>query len=86
MRRRWLRIGFVAGYVLGTKAGRERYEDMRRAWIKVRTSEPVRVLEGKIRAQIDHARAKDLRGTNGVYAPPGYEAEFANLQGPGVSP
>jgi hypothetical protein len=25
-------IGFATGYVLGAKAGRERYEQMRRAW------------------------------------------------------
>lgn len=25
-------VGFGVGYVLGTKAGRERYEEIRRAW------------------------------------------------------
>ena len=25
-------VGFGVGYVLGSKAGRERYEDIRRAW------------------------------------------------------
>jgi hypothetical protein len=27
-----LLVGFGVGYVLGSKAGRERYEDIRRAW------------------------------------------------------
>lgn len=30
MRKLWVAAGFAAGYVLGTKAGRERYEQIRR--------------------------------------------------------
>lgn len=30
MRKLWVAAGFAAGYVLGTKAGRERYEQIRK--------------------------------------------------------
>jgi hypothetical protein len=36
-----LLIGLGIGYVLGTRAGRERYEDIRRSWEQLRGSPPV---------------------------------------------
>jgi hypothetical protein len=33
--KRGLLLGFGAGYVLGSRAGRERYEEIRRAWQRV---------------------------------------------------
>jgi len=35
-------IGFVLGYVLGTKAGPEGYEDMRASWKTISSSEELR--------------------------------------------
>ena len=34
-------IGFTAGYVLGARAGRERYEEIRRWWTRLRGSPAV---------------------------------------------
>lgn len=47
-------IGFGVGYVLGTKAGRERYEELRQAWQE---------LTGNPRFQEAVERGKDLVGT-----------------------
>lgn len=40
-------IGLAAGYVLGTRAGRERYEQIRTQWLKVWNTEPVQKQVGK---------------------------------------
>ncbi|MET0296275.1 MAG: hypothetical protein ABW024_02650 [Microbacterium sp.] len=34
-------IGLAAGYVLGTRAGRERYEQIKTQWLKVWNADPV---------------------------------------------
>ena len=34
-------LGFVAGYILGTRAGKERYEQIVRAFKKLKGTEPV---------------------------------------------
>lgn len=47
-------IGFGVGYVLGTKAGRERYEELRQSWQE---------LTGNPRFQEAVERGKDLVGT-----------------------
>lgn len=47
-------IGFGVGYVLGTKAGRERYEELRQSWQE---------LTGNPRVQEAVERGKDLVGT-----------------------
>ena len=67
-RSRWFRIGFVFGFVLGTKAGRERYEDMRRAWLKVWQTSAVRSVEAKVRTKLSFRRP--VTG-NGSYRPVG---------------
>lgn len=36
-----LAIGLSVGYVLGTRAGRERYEQMKTQWLKLWNQEPV---------------------------------------------
>lgn len=46
-----LAIGFGAGYVLGSKAGRERYEQIARTAKKVWESEPA----AKARSEVAHA-------------------------------
>jgi hypothetical protein len=40
-------VGFGAGYVLGTKAGTERYEQLRRLYENVSASSAVREAKGK---------------------------------------
>jgi hypothetical protein len=47
-------IGFGVGYVLGTKAGRERYEELRQSWSE---------LTGNPRFQEAVERGKGLVGT-----------------------
>ncbi|MFJ6653319.1 hypothetical protein ACIQLJ_11040 [Microbacterium sp. NPDC091313] len=43
-------IGLAAGYVLGTRAGRERYEQIKSQWLKVWNTDPVQ-------KQVDKAKA-----------------------------
>lgn len=43
-------IGLAAGYVLGTRAGRERYEQIKAQWLKVYNTDPVQ-------KQVDKAKA-----------------------------
>jgi aminoglycoside phosphotransferase family enzyme len=42
-------IGFGAGYVLGTRAGTERYEQIRQLWGSVASSEPAQQLSQEVR-------------------------------------
>ena len=45
-------VGFATGYVLGSKAGRERYEQIRRNWKRVQSSPPYQSLMGKVEAAV----------------------------------
>jgi hypothetical protein len=59
-----LALGFGAGYYLGARAGRERYEQLN-AWIdRTRNSEAYETATEKARAVVDLAaeRARDLTG------------------------
>lgn len=47
-----LAIGFVLGYVLGAKAGRERYEQIARLTSKVADSPAVQGAAGAVRAKV----------------------------------
>jgi hypothetical protein len=85
-RRRWFRFGFLFGYVLGTKAGRERYEDLRRGLLRLRATEPFRTAEIKMREQLRSVRKAAVTSTNGSYPATSYEAEALGLRGPGVQP
>lgn len=85
-RGRWFRIGFFAGYVLGTKAGRERYEDMRRAWLKIRTSEPFVTAERRVREQLRGVRNTTVTSTNGSYVAAPFETDLTNLRTPPALP
>lgn len=40
-------IGLAAGYVLGTRAGRERYEQIKTQWLKLWNTAPVQKQVGK---------------------------------------
>lgn len=55
-------VGFGAGYYLGTRAGRERYEDINRMLRKVRGSDAFDTATEKAKAVVDLGveRAKDV--------------------------
>ena len=54
-------LGLAAGYYLGTRAGRERYEQINRTVARLRKSRPVR----KVRAGIELGRERiRSRGTD----------------------
>ncbi len=53
-------IGLGVGYVLGTRAGRERYEQIKGLWLKVWNLDPVQ-------AQV--SKAKDLAKTSAMALP-----------------
>jgi hypothetical protein len=75
-------VGAAVGYVLGAKAGRERYEHIVAVARKVAGSQTVQATAGVLRAQVDQARghARDsvtskLRGTpvsHGTHATNGH--------------
>lgn len=48
-------VGGLTGYVLGTRAGRERYEQIKTQWVKLWNAKPVRVQRGKVE---DFAKAR----------------------------
>ena len=60
--------GFGAGYVLGAKAGRGRYEQIRRAWEHAKDDPRMQSLAGVAQAKADDALAA-LRGQLGGEAP-----------------
>ena len=47
--------GFGAGYVLGSKAGRERYEQIRRAWEQAKDDPRLQSIAGMAQARADDA-------------------------------
>ena len=47
--------GFGAGYVLGSKAGRERYEQIRRGWQNAKDDPRLQSLAGMAQARADDA-------------------------------
>ena len=49
--------GFGAGYVLGARAGRERYEQIRRAWEHAKDDPRLQSLAGMAQARADDALA-----------------------------
>src|SRR3712207_1716185 len=63
-------VGFGAGYVLGAKAGTERYEQIRRAWEQAKDNPQLQGLAGMAQARADgvlnSARARvGLGGSSG---------------------
>jgi hypothetical protein len=76
-------VGAGVGYVFGTKAGRERYEQLRRQWKRVRYSDTFRGFEESLRKRMHSGRiAIPMPDGQRVYAPAGYEAEKMNLNAP----
>ena len=48
-------VGFGAGYVLGARAGRERYEQIRRAWEHAKDDPRLQSAAGMAQARADAA-------------------------------
>jgi hypothetical protein len=75
-------VGGTVGYVLGARAGRERYEQIVAASRKVAGSQTVQATAGVLRAQVDQAKGQarqtvssKLRGTpvsHGMHATNGH--------------
>lgn len=55
-------IGLAIGYVLGTRAGRERYEQIKAQWLKVWNLDPVQDQVGKVK-EFAKAQAMALPST-----------------------
>ncbi len=82
MRRRFrsgLVTGFAVGYVLGTRAGRERYLTLQRRWGQIRSSKVVQGAVGAVRPKIARSPYPEAEQAT---APPGREAELSNLKWP----
>ena len=60
--------GFGAGYVLGSKAGRERYEQIRRAWQNAKDDPRLQSIAGMAQARADDALSS-VRARMGSDAP-----------------
>jgi hypothetical protein len=60
--------GFGAGYVLGSRAGRERYEQIRRGWDRAKDDPRLQSLAGMAQARADDA-VSSLRARMGSDAP-----------------
>ena len=62
-------VGFGAGYVLGAKAGTERYEQIRRAWEHAKDNPQLQGLAGMAQARADgvlnSAKARVGLGSSG---------------------
>jgi hypothetical protein len=60
-------VGLGVGYVLGTRAGRERYEQIKKQWLKVWNQDPVQRQVEKAKAFVG-AKASEVPGAiwNGV--------------------
>ena len=61
--------GFGAGYVLGSKAGRERYEQIRRGWEQAKDDPRLQSIAGVAQAKADDALSS-LRSKMGNETPP----------------
>ena len=60
--------GFGAGYVLGARAGRERYEQIRRAWEHAKDDPKLQSVAGMAQAQAD-AVVQSVKAKMGTDAP-----------------
>ena len=60
--------GFGAGYVLGSKAGRERYEQIRQGWDRAKDDPRLQSLAGMAQARADDALTS-IRAKMGTDAP-----------------
>ena len=68
IRKLTLAVGFGAGYVLGAKAGRGRYEQIKRAWEHAKDDPKLQSLAGLAQARADDVVAS-VRTRMGSDAP-----------------
>lgn len=65
-------VGAAVGYVLGTRAGRERYEQIKRGAESVWNTEPVQrgvgAVRGAVRGKVDDVRDSVLRAGKQAFA------------------
>jgi hypothetical protein len=60
-------IGLAVGYVLGTRAGYERYQQIQSTWRSVRGSEPAQRLGTEVRDLADRTSSRlEEKATRGV--------------------
>jgi len=57
-------IGIAIGYVLGSRAGYERYQQIQSAWRSVRGSEPAQRFSSEVRGFTDRAGTKLEQSAN----------------------
>ena len=74
--------GFAVGYVLGAKAGRERYEQIRRAWEQLR---PAVEQIGETAQGTLHSVEEKIRSRGDGSSRADRAAEYANITGPGTN-
>ena len=65
LRRIYLVLGLAVGYVLGTRAGRERYETIRDAARRVADRPEVQETAGLVAAQLAHMTRRAARTVGG---------------------
>jgi hypothetical protein len=53
-------VGFAAGYYLGARAGRERYEQMRQGIAKVRESRPLEKARAAVELGMERVRSEPV--------------------------
>jgi hypothetical protein len=51
-------VGLAAGYVLGTRAGYERYQQIQSAWRSVRRSDPAQRFQSEVRDFADRTGSR----------------------------
>ena len=59
-------VGFGAGYVLGTKAGRERYEELKASWDQFAGNPSVQRMVSKGREVVETGTEKGIRAVEGA--------------------
>jgi len=60
-------IGLAIGYVLGTRAGYERYQQIQSSWRSVRRSDPAQRLGSEVRDLADRAGSRiEQKASRGV--------------------
>jgi hypothetical protein len=61
-----LLVGFGAGYVLGTRAGRERYEELKATWDQLVGNPQVQRMVSKGKEVVETAGQRGIRAVEGA--------------------
>jgi hypothetical protein len=59
-------VGFIAGYLIGTRDGREGLDRLRSSWRSIRTSPEVRRLAGEARPVVEAVVRQAASGRSGL--------------------